>query len=398
MLSIFLFAINVFCKSYILTPKSNLHSLWINLEVFNDEHYIEEFIKIGDSLILYKVELEYFEKYSNTFSTLYEFEEEQVYKINNNNNNFVLVNKDKDKEDKDKEDKDKENEESNVPWHLGRITKRDLPLSTSFPYKSGMCHQNKNIDIHTYVIDTGIDVNHNEFEGRATWLANFADNKDKDCNSHGTHCAGLVGSKTYGVCKDAKLFAVKVLNCQGSGSTSGVIKGIEYAFRRHQEQNKLTGGKTRSIVSMSLGGGYSLALNSVVKATLRDSNFYFAAAGGNENGDACKTSPASVKEIFTVMAMGEDDTRAYFSNFGKCADIYSPGVNILSTIPDDLTAVYSGTSMSAPNFVGVLNHYIDRFPELNMKELKKKVIGDASKSKIVGNPLKTPKLLVYLNR
>jgi cerevisin len=286
--------------------------------------------------------------------------------------------------------------ETYIPWHLGRITNRNLPLDKTFPYDK--CNTNKDIDVHTYVIDTGIDIDHPEFEGRATWLANFVDSDDTDCQSHGTHCAGLIGSKTYGVCKDANLFAVKVLDCGGSGSTSSVISGINYAFRRHLEQDKISNGKVRSIVSMSLGGGFSYALNKAVLATTTNDHFYFAAAAGNENSDSCKTSPASVKEIFTVMASDRNDNRAWFSNWGKCADIYSPGVEITSTIPDGKTAVYSGTSMACPVLVGVLTHYINMYPELNMKELKQKVLADSTKDTIIGSKKQTNNLLVFLHR
>jgi cerevisin len=364
--------------SYILTPKIQSNTfMFFDLESFNEEHNIEHFVTIGD-LTLYKTHGDNFETYKNTLSAFYEIEQEQEYKINDFEKQFVLVNN------------------AELPWHLGRITSRDLPLEESFSYSK--CHNNKDIEIHTYVVDTGIDVSHPEFEGRAEWLANFADSENTDCNSHGTHCAGLVGSKTFGVCKDAKLFAVKVLDCQGSGSTSSVISGINFAFKRHQEQNAKSGGKTRSVISMSLGGGYSYALNRAVQATLKDPNFFFAAAAGNENSDACKTSPAGVKEIFTVMASGKDDARAYFSNYGRCADLYSPGVNIESTVPDDNTAVYSGTSMACPVFVGVLNHYIDQYPDLNMKQMKKKVLEETSKDKLSGNPKNTNNYLVYLHR
>ena len=122
------------------------------------------------------------------------------------------------------------------------------------------------------------------------------------------------------------------------------------------------------------------------------------AAAGNENNDACKTSPASVKEIFTVMASDRDDNRAWFSNWGKCADIYSPGVDITSTIPKGKTATYSGTSMACPALVGVLNHYLDQHPELNMKALKEKVLSDSSKDKIIGDKKRTNNYLIFLNR
>lgn len=376
--SLFLFFVRpVVSKNYILTLKNT--NLWMNLDVFNDEHNIEELANFGE-LKMYKTKKENFEKYENTLRMFYYIEEEQEYSVNWSKNRQIVLS----------------NKKNNVPWHLGRVVNKDLPLNTTFSYTE--CHKNLDVSIETYVIDTGIDILHPEFEERATWLANFVDEEDTDCNSHGTHCAGLIGSKTFGVCKDAKLFAIKVLSCEGSGSTSSVISGIDYAFKRHQEQNKLSGGKTRSIVSMSLGGGYSYALNRAAQETLKDPNFFFAAAAGNENSDACQTSPASAKGIFTVMASDSEDSRAYFSNYGKCADIYSPGVDIESTIPDGETAVYSGTSMSTPVLVGVLNHYVDENPELNMQQLKKKVLSESGKNKITGNKKNTNNYLVYLER
>lgn len=369
--------------TFLLTPKPFVNNVLFDIESFNKEHDIEHFITIND-LDIYKSNKNTIETFKNTLSMFYHVEEEQEYKVlsKDHDNQYVFALK--------------ENSESDVPWHLGRIVTNDLPLNASFTYEK--CHQNKDIDIHTYVVDTGIDISHPEFEGRAEWLANFADSEDSDCQSHGTHCAGLIGSKTYGSCKDAKLFAVKVLDCRGSGSTSSVISGIDYVFKRHQQENKRLGGKIKSIISMSLGGGYSFILNRAVQATLKDSSFFFAAAAGNEDNDACKTSPASVNEIFTVMASDVNDDRAYFSNYGRCADIYSPGVNIESTVPNSLSAIYSGTSMATPILVGVLNHYIDMYPDLNMKQLKKLILKNASKNKITNNKKNTNNMLVYLVR
>lgn len=371
----------VLCSGLILIPRdipdSRFSSLSMTLEIFNEEHSVEELAKLGD-LTIYKTSQENFVRYERTLSALFEIEKEQVYKVNweVQENGFVLI--------------------EDVPWHLGRITSKDR-VSSTFPY--GECHRNKEIDIHSYIIDTGIDVTHPEFEGRAVWLEDFSGETDEeDLNPHATHCAGIIGAKTYGVCKDAKLYSVRVLDKQGSGSTSGVIAGIEYTFKRHKEQNKASGGKTRSIVSMSLGGGFSSALNRAVQETIKDPNFFFAAAAGNENSDACETSPASAKGIFTVMASGKHDKRAYFSNYGKCTDIYAPGVDILSTIPNGETAVFSGTSMACPQIVGVLNHYLDQHPELNMKQLKEKVLGDSTKDHIKGKKNSTNNYLVYLHR
>lgn len=363
--------------NYLLTPKPFVSNIFFDMESFNVEHNIEHFVNIND-FDVYKTNQRNIELFKNTLEMFYHIEKEQEYTIFDDNYYFTLK------------------ETSEIPWHLGRIVSKDLPLNSTFEYEK--CHTNKDIDIHTYVIDTGIDVSHPEFEGRAEWLANFADNDNTDCQSHGTHCAGLIGSKTYGTCKDAKLFAIKVLDCNGGGSTSSVISGIDYALKRHQKEYKKSGGRTRSIVSMSLGGGYSYILNKVVQSTLKDQHFYFAAAAGNEDSDSCKTSPASVVDIFTVMASDISDTRAYFSNYGRCSDIYSPGVNIESTVPNGLTAIYSGTSMATPILVGVLNHYIDQNPDVNMKQLKKLVLKNSSKNKISNNPDKTNNFLIFLER
>jgi subtilisin family serine protease len=127
-------------------------------------------------------------------------------------------------------------------------------------------------------------------------------------------------------------------------------------------------------------------------------HFYVVVAAGNEDNDACKVSPASANGVLTVMASDRDDTRAYFSNYGKCADIYAPGVDIESSIPNGRTAVYSGTSMACPAVAGVLNHYIDMYPELNMKQLRDKLIKDSNKGMIKNNKRGTGDYLVYIDR
>lgn len=379
----FLLSVSVcLSKTLLLVPKQHTVAM-LDLNEFNTEHDIHEFVKIND-FVIYKTENT---DYLNTLEQLFYVEEEKEYKIsfldtiyyNFLENVDVLFN------------------ETTVPWHLSRVIKRDLPLDNKFIYQN--CNTNNDIIVNNIVIDTGIDIHHPEFEGRVTWLGNFADEDDKDGNSHGTHCAGLIGSRTYGVCKDANLFAIKVLGSDGSGTTSGVIAGINAAFKHHIKQKSNNKSKVvKTVVSMSLGGGKSIVLNRAVQATLKDPNFYFAAAAGNENNDACSTSPASVNEIFTVMASDSNDKRAYFSNFGRCSDIYSPGVDIESTIPNGKTAVYSGTSMATPIFVGVLTHYINMYPELAMKEIKEKILSDATKDHIKSNRGNTNNLLVYLQR
>ena len=395
-LSLFIFGL-VSAKRYILTPKEEFNNFEVHK--ISGEHELKVFAEFTESeyLPFYITSRENLVKYRSTLSQFFDIEEDQKFTLpkpivgeQNVEQNVFYVQKPGEHEFEMK---------SSMPWHLDRVVKRELPLDNIFEYnESGSCHKNKDVDIHTYIVDTGIDVKHPEFEGRATWLANFAgDNKNTDCNSHGTHCAGLVGSKSYGVCKDAKLFAVKVLNCEGSGSYSGILSGLEFVHKRHQEQLK-GNPNVKSVISMSLGGGFSRAINKAIEALVKSNSMYVVVAAGNEDSDACQTSPASARGILTIMASDKYDNRAYFSNYGKCADLYSPGVDILSTIPDGKTAVYSGTSMSTPNLVGVLNHYLDQFPSLNMQGVKDKMISDATKNHLQGNPKKTNNLFVYLHR
>lgn len=377
-------------KTYLLTPKQH-HLYNFNFLSFANEHSLKVHAEL-DNFVVYKTSGDNYELYASTLNELFEVEEDGVVTIPRPVERdpvfFVQKPGELGFEVKPSE-----------PWHLNRIVQRDLPLQDSFPYsESGSCHTNDNVTIHTYVVDTGIDVEHPEFEGRATWLENFSgDDQDTDCNSHGTHCAGLVGSKSYGLCKDANLFAVKVLNCEGSGSFSGILEGLQFVYNRHKEQ-LASNPNVKSILSMSLGGSYSRTINRAVEALLQSDSLYVVVAAGNEDSDACKTSPASAKGVLTIMASDKYDNRAYFSNYGKCADLYSPGVDILSTVPDNKTAVYSGTSMATPNLVGVLNHYLDMYPNLNMAQVKNKMMEDATKNHLKGNPKETNNLLVYLNR
>jgi len=376
----------VYAKHVLLIPKEH----YINSFEFSNfatEHNLEHFVSINN-LNVYKTSNNNFKLFKGTIEHLFDVEEDLIFTLPQPIKSDVVFIQYPDQLAFEP-----------LIWHLDRISNRNINSDSGFPYsESDSCHKNKNVIIHTYVVDTGIDVTHSEFQGRAVWLKNFAgDNKDTDCNNHGTHCAGLIGSKSYGVCKDANLFAVKVLNCEGSGSYSGILSGLDFVYKRHlSEFNK--DNRIRSILSMSLGGGFSKAINRAVESLIKSESMFVAVASGNENSDACNTSPASASGVFTVNAMDKYDNRAYFSNYGTCTDIYSPGVDILSTIPNEETAVYSGTSMATPNLVGVMNHYIDMYPDLNMRGLKEKIMNDATKNTIQGNPRQTKNLLVYLHR
>ena len=392
-LSLFIFGL-VSAKRYILTPKEEFNNFEVHK--ISGEHDLEVFAEFKEHnyLPFYITSRENLIKYRSTLSQFFHIEEDVTITLKDSVTDFILV--------ENNLETGILTDEKSVPWHLDRIVKRKLPLDGSFWYDT--CHENTDVRIDTYVVDTGIDVEHSQFGGRAVWGNNFVDSKDTDCNNHGTHVAGLIGSEDYGVCKDANLYAVKVLDCEGSGSLSGVIKGIEWVYKTHITKTKSlsktnTSKKIKSIINMSLGGGFSKALNTAIEYGVKnDDNFYVVVAAGNEDEDACNGSPSSVKSIFTVMASDKDDNRAWFSNWGSCSDVYSPGVNVLSTIPNGKTAVYSGTSMASPVVAGVLNHYVDMYSDLNMLQIKKKVLSMSTKNAISGKKRSTVSDLIYLER
>ncbi|OGO29519.1 MAG: hypothetical protein A2Z16_12425, partial [Chloroflexi bacterium RBG_16_54_18] len=205
-----------------------------------------------------------------------------------------------------------EGTQSPATWGIDRIDQGSLPLNNTYSYNF------TGAGVTAYIIDTGILTSHTEFGGRATSGWDFVNNDSdaSDCHGHGTHVAGTVGGNTYGVAKGVSLVAVRVLNCSGSGTTSGVIAGINWVTSNH------TTGK--AVANMSLGGGASTSLDSAVKNSIADGVVY-AIAAGNNNRDACKFSPARVPAAITVGATTNTDTRASYSNYGKCLDLFAPG-------------------------------------------------------------------------
>jgi len=263
--------------------------------------------------------------------------------------------------------------------------------------------------VSVFVIDTGINVNHKEFEGRATWGATIPEgDPDSDDNGHGTHCAGTIGSKAYGVSKKAKVVAVKVLRSNGSGTLSDVAKGVEFAVESHLALKSKQGGKYKgSVANMSLGGGKSRALNTAVANAVK-SGLHFAVAAGNDNRDACDYSPADVEAAVTVGASTLDDSRAYFSNFGKCVDVFAPGLNIESTWigGDDVKRTISGTSMASPHVAGLIAYYLSLAPEnssafhtgsMTTQEMKKLLVARGTRDVLSDVKDGSPNILVYNN-
>ncbi|MCW2742018.1 MAG: putative secreted serine protease [Blastococcus sp.] len=244
-------------------------------------------------------------------------------------------------------------------WGLDRIDQVGLPLSGTYSYTAA------GTGVTAYIIDTGIQFANTDFGGRAKSgydAVNLGTPAD-DCNGHGTHVAGTVGGSKYGVAKAVKLVAVRVLDCNGSGTISGVIAGVNWVTANH------TAGAP-AVANMSLGGGVSDALDAAITASIDDGVTYAVAAGnGNSLGvpqDACTSSPARVPGALTVGATDKTDKPASFSNYGACVDLFAPGVGITSDWysrrSNTATNTISGTSMATPHVAGVAALYLQGNP------------------------------------
>jgi subtilisin family serine protease len=254
--------------------------------------------------------------------------------------------------------------------------------------------------VTVYVIDTGILTTHHEFQtstggSRAHWGYNAVDTINTDENGHGTHCAGTVAGKTYGIAKDAQLTAVKVLNKQVSGTTAGVIDGVNWS---HNHAKQIKGGP--AVASMSLGGGKSVALNDAVTAALTDpqSPTIFSLAAGNDNKDAVNVSPASANGGIAVAASDNADKKASFSNWGKTVALWAPGVAITSAWVGSNTAIntISGTSMACPHTTGVVAKFLQTQPKATAPEVKAWLTSVASAGLITNGAIGgTPNLLLF---
>lgn len=274
--------------------------------------------------------------------------------------------------------------QENVVWGIDRTDQRDLPLDGMFDFaETGQ-------GVNTYVIDTGIRTSHVEFGGRAVmaYSAIKDGNATGDCHGHGTHVAGTLAGSTFGVAKNATIYGVRVMNCQGSGTTSDIVAGIDWVTKRHVKP---------AVANMSLGGGGSMTMDAAVRKSMAAGVTYVIAAG-NGNQNSCFVSPARVTEALVVGATDNQDRRAYFSNFGECVDIFAPGVGITSAGNSDDYAIrgMSGTSMASPHVAGVAALYLEANPTASPAQVNQAII-QAATTGIVGDPMGTPNLLLYAN-
>ena len=265
------------------------------------------------------------------------------------------------------------------PWGLDRIDQRSRPLSLTYTYNTTASN------VYAYVIDTGIATGVGDFGGRAVNVYDALGGNGADCNGHGTHVAGTIGGATYGVAKAVRLRGVRVLNCSGSGSTSGIISALNWLASNHSSP---------AVANMSLGGGRSTALNTAA-TNLINSGVYLAVAAGNESQNACNVSPASTTAAYTTAASDRNDARASFSNYGSCVDGYAPGVGIKSDWYTGGTNTISGTSMATPHVTGVAALYKAGNPSASAATVTSWINSNATANAITGNVSGTPNRLLY---
>jgi len=267
-------------------------------------------------------------------------------------------------------------------WGLVRTSQQELNINGKYTYEAD------GSGAYAFVLDTGIYIQHNDFNGRASWGKNFVDTDDTDGNGHGTHCAGTIGGTTYGLAKKCRLVAVKVLSASGSGAWSGVIDGINYVANDPRRP---------ATINLSLGGGKTQSVNDAVDAASEHGLVTVVAAAGNNNGDTCAFSPASAPTAIAVGASDNADNRAGFSNHGACMSLFAPGASITSTWigNPDADNTISGTSMASPHVCGVVTKYLGDRPRDLPAVVKAWVVAQASGDLVKNVPLKTANLLLF---
>lgn len=256
-------------------------------------------------------------------------------------------------------------------WGLDRIDQRNRPVNNTFNYKS------TGLGVTAYIIDTGLTLKHPDFGTRGFSGFDAIDGGPAtDCNGHGTHVGGTVGGARYGVANQVRLVAVRVLDCQGSGTTAQVVAGINWAIANHQA------GKP-AVANLSLGGSPDAALDTAVRNLVAD-GVTVAVAAGNSTADSCGSSPSRVTQAITVAASDKNDARASFSNGGTCVDLFAPGAAIRSDWLNNGTNTISGTSMASPHVAGAAAQYLTTHKTATPAQVASAVSAKTTKGKVTG--------------
>ncbi|CQR60690.1 S8 family peptidase [Streptomyces leeuwenhoekii] len=275
--------------------------------------------------------------------------------------------------------------QTNAPWGLDRVDQTSLPLSGTYTYPDSA-----GSGVTAYVIDTGVRITHQQISGRASYGYDAVDGDTtaSDGNGHGTHVATTIAGSTYGVAKKAKIVAVRVLDNNGSGTTAGVIAGIDWVTKNHSGP---------SVANMSLGGGVSSTLDTAVRNSIA-SGVTYAVAAGNSSANATSFSPARVTEAITVGATTSTDARASYSNYGSVLDIFAPGSSITAGwhTGDTATNTISGTSMATPHVAGAAAVYLANHTSASPAQVASALVGGATTGKVTSAGTGSPNRLLKL--